>query len=101
MKIYIDFDDVLCETARSYVEIVTCMFGKYVPYECVKFFDLKRTFELDDEQFKAMMFEAHLPKVLLSLEETPGAVAVVKSWLDQGHEISVITGRPSSTWPAI
>lgn len=98
MQIYIDFDDVLCETAKSYVEIVKHMFQKTIPYESVKWFDLKRSFALNDEQFKAMMTEAHLPKVLLTLEETPGAVATVRKWLDEGHEISVITGRPSASY---
>lgn len=98
MKIYIDFDDVLCETARSYVEIVKHMFDLDTPYEHVKWFDLKRSFDLNDDQFKAMMTEAHLPKVLLTLEETPGAVATVRGWLKEGHEISVITGRPSASY---
>lgn len=98
MKIYIDFDDVLCETARSYVEIVQHMFAKNVPYDQVKWFNLQRSFDLDDDQFCAMMTAAHLPNVLLTLEETPGAVATIRSWLDEGHEITIITGRPSASY---
>lgn len=98
MKIYIDFDDVLCETARSYVEIVQRMFAKNVPYDQIKWFNLQRSFDLDEDQFRAMMNEAHLPKVLLTLEETPGAVATIRGWLDEGHQITIITGRPSASY---
>lgn len=37
MKIYVDFDDCLCETARSFTEIAARLFGKNVPYEEVRF----------------------------------------------------------------
>jgi len=31
MRIYVDFDDCLCETARSFSELAAKMFGKDVP----------------------------------------------------------------------
>jgi len=98
MKIYIDFDDVLCETARSFVSIVERLFNKYVPYEQVEFFDLEKSFKLNEEEFRQMMIEGHLPEVLLSYEETPGASETINKWLDEGHEVNIITGRPYSAY---
>ena len=40
MKIYIDFDDVLCETAEYFTKIAKEMFGIEVPYRQVQFFNL-------------------------------------------------------------
>ena len=98
MKIYVDFDDCLCETARSFSKLAIEMFDKHVPYEEIKFFELDKTFNLDADQFERFMTRGHEPEVLLSYEETPGASEVVNEWLDEGHEVSIITGRPFSAY---
>ena len=98
MKIYVDFDDCLCETARSFSKLAIEMFDKHVPYEEIKFFELDKTFNLDADQFERFMTKGHEPEVLLSYEETPGASEVVNEWLDEGHEVSIITGRPFSAY---
>ena len=98
MNIYIDFDDCLCETARHFSVLVNELFGIDVPYEKIRYFDLQRSFSLTDEQYEKMMLEAHRPEALLSYDETPAAVATVNSWIDEGHTISVITGRPYSAY---
>ena len=46
MKIYIDFDDVLCETAEYFTKIAKEMFGIDVPYRQVQFFNLQKSFDL-------------------------------------------------------
>lgn len=38
MRIYVDFDDCLCETARHFSGLVADLFGKDVPYENISFF---------------------------------------------------------------
>ena len=73
MKIYIDFDDVLCETAEYFTKIAKEMFGIDVPYRQVQFFNLQKSFDLNDEQYEALMKAGHLPENLLNYEETPGA----------------------------
>lgn len=98
MKIYVDYDDCICETARAFTEIADKLFGKKVPYEMVKHFNLQESFELTDEEYEVLMVEGHLPEVLLSYEETPGASEVLNEWIDQGHEVSIITGRPISVY---
>ena len=104
MKIYIDFDDVICETAKYFTKIAKELFGIDVPYREVQFFNLKKTFNLDDEQYEEMMRVGHLPEQLLNYEETPGASETINKWVDEGHEVFIITGRlfnsyePSRKW---
>ncbi len=98
MRFYVDYDDCLCETARKFCEIAKRLFGKNVPYEKINFFNLRDSFALTEEQYDELMIEGHLPEVLLSYKETPGASEVLNELLDKGHDISVITGRPSSTY---
>lgn len=98
MKIYIDYDDCLCETARAFTGIAERLFGKKVPYEEVRFFNLQDSFKLTDDEYKQLMIEGHLPEVLLSFEETPGASKVINEWIDKGYEVDIITGRPYSSY---
>ena len=94
MKIYVDFDDCLCETARAFCKLVWEMFGKNVPYEKVQFFNLQKSFDLTEEQYDQLLFKGHEPEVLMAYEETPGASTVINEWIQNGHEVSIITGRP-------
>ena len=98
MNIYIDFDDCLCETARALSKLAGDLFNKEVPYENIQFFNLQKSFDLTEEEYEKLMIEAHLPEVLATYEETPGASKVVNEWLDEGHNVSIITGRPSSAY---
>ena len=98
MKIYIDFDDVLCETAEYFTKIAKEMFGIDVPYRQVQFFNLQKSFDLNDEQYEALMKAGHLPENLLNYEETPGASEAINKWVDQGHEVFIITGRPFNSY---
>ena len=98
MKIYVDYDDCLCETARSFSEIAVEMFDKHVPYEQIKYFELNKSFDLDDDQYERFMKKGHEPEVLLSYEETPGASKTINEWISNGHEVSIITGRPFSAY---
>ncbi|MCR5670200.1 MAG: 2-dehydropantoate 2-reductase [Butyrivibrio sp.] len=100
MRIYVDFDDCLCETAVAFTDLVKRLFGKDVPYEEVRFFNLQKSFDLTDEEYEKMMLEGHTPEVLLSYEETPGAIETLNEWIDLGHEVFVITGRPFSAYDA-
>lgn len=98
MRIYVDYDDCLCETARSFSKLAVEMFGKNVAYEEIKYFDLYKSFDLNHEQFEDFMMRGHQPEVLLSYEETPGASAVINDWIACGHDVSIITGRPYSSY---
>lgn len=100
MRLYIDYDDCLCETARAFVEIAKRLFGKDVPYENVRFFNLQDSFELNDREYEELMTEGHRPEILMSYEETPGAVKTINDWIDAGHDVCIITGRPFSSYDA-
>ncbi len=100
MNIYIDYDDCLCETGKHFSQLVKELFDLNVPYEEIRDFNLQKTFSLTDEQYEKMMIEGHSPRVLLSYDETPGAIETIRGWIDQGHEISIITGRPYSAYEA-
>ena len=98
MNIYVDFDDCLCETARHFTRLVKKLFGKSVPYEDMKDFNLQKSFSLNDVQYEQLMIEGHRPEMLLAIDETPGASETVNGWLDSGHDVSIITGRPQSAY---
>ena len=98
MNIYVDFDDCLCETGRAFSTLAAEMFGIDIPYEHMRFFNLQQAFDLSDEQYDRLLVRGHEPEMLLSFEETPGASRVINEWLSRGHSVSVITGRPFSTY---
>lgn len=100
MNIYVDFDDCLCETALHFSQLVKEMFDVDVPYEDIRFFNLQKSFSLTDEQYQEMMIKAHTPEVLLTYQETPGATGTINKWLDEGHNVYIITGRPYSAYEA-
>ena len=100
MRIYVDFDDCLCETGRAFARLVSDMFGKNVPYEEMRYFNLQKAFDLTDEQYEQLLINGHEPEMLLSYEETPGASTVINEWIRNGHDVSVITGRPYSSYEA-
>ena len=100
MKVYIDFDDVLCETAKYFTVLAKDLFGIVVPYEQVHFFNLQKSFNLNDEQYDKLMAAGHLPENLLAYEETPGASATINKWIDELNskvkvgDISITTSAP-------
>ena len=98
MKIYIDFDDVLCETAKYFTVLVKELFAINVPYEQVHSFNLQKSFNLNDVQYDELMKAGHLPQNLLAYEETFGASKTVNKWKREGHDVYIITGRPFDSY---
>ena len=94
MDIYVDFDDCLCETGRRFARLAEELFGKTVPYEDMRYFELQKSFSLTDAQLEQLMAEGHRPETILSFEETPGASGTLNGWIDRGDHVAVITGRP-------
>lgn len=99
-KIYIDFDDVICETAEYFTKLAKELFGIDVPYREVQFFNLQKSFDLSDVQYEKLMEAGHLTENLLNYEETSGASETINKWVDEGHEVFIITGRPFSSYEA-
>lgn len=98
--IYIDFDDVLCETALELAQIVEQEFGRRVAFEDIQAFDLEKSFDLNREQWEHMMELAHRPEVLAHLAPIKGAAEVLRTWNAAGYNLDVVTGRPSASHEA-
>ena len=94
MKIYIDFDDVICETGKSFSNLAEELFGVKVSYSQMTQFNMQKAFGLTDEQHRLLLDKGHAPEMILSYEETPGASLTINKWLSEGHEVKIITGRP-------
>lgn len=97
MRIYVDFDDCICETARDLSSLAASLFGKIVPYEEIAAFDLHEAFGLNDAEYTKLMDKAHSDSFVRGYKETEGAVAVLNSWLDRGYDVEIVTGRPFVT----
>ena len=95
MRIYIDFDDVLCETARALSDVAKVVFNRDVPYEEITVFNLQHAFSLSGDEIDQLMDLAHKQEFLAKLEPVPGAVEAVKKLRAEGHEVVIVTGRPS------
>jgi uncharacterized HAD superfamily protein len=89
-------DDVLAETARSFLVLVEQEFGKRIPFEAIHSFDLGRSFGLNPQQLDRLMELVHLPDSLVSLAPVPGAVDALRTFADAGFQIAVVTGRPAT-----
>lgn len=98
MRVYIDFDDVICETGLHFTKLAKELFDIDLPYAQVQFFNLKKAFDINDEQYDVLMKAGHLPENLLAYEETKGASETINKWVDAGHDISIITGRPFDSY---
>ena len=97
MRIYVDFDDVLCETAQALSGLAREMFGRDVPFERIHDFDLRKAFELDRAQYEALMDRAHATEFLLAFPPMPGGVDCLRAWQARRHEVAIVTGRPAAT----
>jgi len=97
MRIYIDFDDVLCETARHLSDLARELFGRDVPYEAISGFDLQQAFSLSDAQIAELMDHAHRTDFLTALTPAPGGIEGVRALETEGHDLAIVTGRPSDS----
>ncbi len=95
--VYIDFDDVLCETARALSAMIEREFGKKTAFEDIFSFDLNVSFGLDESETDRLFELFNDPYVLAAIAPVDGAVAGVTAWHDAGAKIHIVTGRPPST----
>jgi uncharacterized HAD superfamily protein len=96
-KIYVDIDDVLCETGRAFVALLRQEFGKNIRFEDISDFDLGASFGLAPDDLERFMQQAHAPEILLSMRAVEGASATITQWRQSGSEVHVVTGRPVAT----
>ena len=96
-RVYVDFDDILSETALGFTEMLEQVFGKRVAFEDIFSFDLGRAFGLSPEDTAELMRRMHEPDVLLALRPVPGAREALWEWRKTGCQLHVVTGRPPAT----
>jgi len=96
--IYVDLDDVLCETARLFVTVLEREFGKRVPYEMLTDFDVGTTCGLEPHEREELYRRVHEPDALVGLAAIDGAVEKLTQWRAAGYEISIVTGRPPESY---
>lgn len=95
-RIYVDFDDVVCETAWSLARLLEREYGKRVVYEDIAYFDLRKSFDLSEEEYREFMGRAHESALLSELPETAGSCATMRAWIKDGMEPVIVTGRPAA-----
>lgn len=98
-RIYIDFDDVLCETALGFTDIIRESFGRHVAFEDIHSFNLWESFDLTQTEYDRLMDLGHRDDFLSSLAPIPGARDVILDWTTSGLEVTIVTGRPPACAP--
>lgn len=96
--IYVDLDDVIAKTTHHYVDILKREFGKTVEFEGISSFNLQESFSLSDSEYEYFFSLVHKPEVILELDPVEGAFDVLNRWSGEGYEITVVTGRLTSTY---
>ena len=97
LPIYVDLDDVLCETARGFLGLLASRFDRRVAFEEIHDFDLAVSFDLSPEELERFFDLAHRAERLEALAPIAGAIETVRGWVAGGHEVAVVTGRPPSS----
>jgi uncharacterized HAD superfamily protein len=95
--IYVDMDDVICETCRGFLALLESEFDRSVNFEDVLEFDLTQSFNMSQDELEVFMERAHQPEFLTGLNPMPGALETIGTWIEAGYSIEVRTGRPPST----
>ena len=96
-RIYVDIDDVLSATIERLVDLLHELHDRRVEIEHVHDFDLARPFGLDAEGIRQFMHVAHRDEVIESIAPHSGASSVLDRWAAEGHQITLVTGRPPIT----
>lgn len=98
--VYVDFDDVLSETARALSALSEREFGKRTAFEDIHAFDLTVSFGLDHEQTERLFEIFHDGDILMEIAPVAGAIEGMRTWHAAGAPIHIVTGRPPSTHAA-
>lgn len=95
--IYVDMDDVIGQTARTFAKVFEQEHGRRVDLEEIESFDLGLSLGLSPESLDSFMKSVHRPEVLAEIEPMEGAIEALAAWVSRGYEVDVVTGRPPET----
>jgi len=96
-RVYVDFDDVLCETARDLAALLERSTGRHIEYEDIHWFDLRKSFKLTAQDLDSFLDAAHQPEIIEKIPLVTGAAKTLKGWADSGLDVCILTGRPPAT----
>ncbi len=96
--IYVDFDDVLCATARHFLAVVEREFDKRIAYDELTDFDIGTSCGLRPEETEELYRIVHRPDELMQMAPVDDAIAALRQWADSGYEIAIVTGRPPESY---
>ena len=96
--IYVDLDDVLCETARHFLIIVEREFNKRIAYEELTNFDVGSSCGLRQEEADELYRIVHRPDELMQMAPIDNAISTLQQWASAGYEIAIVTGRPPDSY---
>ncbi len=95
--VYVDFDDVLCESAQALAVMSERRFGKAAAFEDIFTFDLNVAFNLDMAESEILFAAFHDADILKDIVPIPGAIEGMRAWHAAGTTIHIVTGRPPTT----
>ena len=95
--IYVDLDDVLCQTARHFLVVVERKFGKRVVYDQLTNFDVGTACGLRANDRDLLYRIVHEPGELMQIAPIAEGIATLKQWADADFEIAIVTGRPPAS----
>jgi uncharacterized HAD superfamily protein len=93
-RIYVDLDDVISRTTDTYSAVIEQEFGRQVRFEDLTCFDLKVSFQLTDREYQHFFDRIHQPDMLMGFDPVPGAKEMMARWIEAGHRVDIVTGRP-------
>jgi uncharacterized HAD superfamily protein len=96
--VYVDMDDVLCQTAQHFLTILERDFGKKFNFEQLTDFDVGQACELTEHEKQELYRIVHQGEELLRISPIPGAVDVLQQWSAARYEVAIVTGRPPDTY---
>jgi hypothetical protein len=97
VRVYVDFDDILCDTAGTLTGLLEEHFGKTVEFDTITSFNLGQSFALEPAEVNRLMDLAHEPAILHRMPPLDGAAQALTDWQTAGYEVWIVTGRPPSS----
>ncbi|NLB68263.1 MAG: hypothetical protein GX804_01045 [Lentisphaerae bacterium] len=94
--IYVDMDDVICESGVMLARFAKLNYGRNIDVEEIFDYDLRKSFMFDEETYRHYMKSFHETE-LLDIPEIPGATDTIRKWREDGLNPIVVTGRPVYT----
>lgn len=95
MAIYIDFDDVICQTNVTLRKLLRERYGRYCEFEDMTQFDLHFSLGLSELEYPEFMRIFH-ERYLEEIPEIPDACKTILAWHKAGLSPLVVTGRNPS-----